>query len=134
MNGRGRQDGKARVLALACEQLRRAAGMLLISAAAASTCRAETQVRSASQGPMSASAHVDFRVTVRPSLALSMWPQGALVRGNAGVLTLQSSRSGVDDGATPGSSQQLRPRNLVIERTMSRSAVEAGDLVTIASP
>lgn len=131
---RDEQNNKARVRAKPCAQLRTAAAVFLIGIAAASTCRAESQARSASQGPISASAHVDFRVTVRPSLALSMRAQGAQVRGNAGVLTLQSSRSGGDDGVTPGSSQQLRPRNFVIDTAMPRSAVEVGDLVTVASP
>lgn len=134
MNGSGEQNNKARVWAMPRAQLRTAAAVLLIGAAAASTCRAESQARSAGQGPMSASAHIDFRVTVLPSLALSMRAQGAQVRGNTGVLTLQSSRSGVDDGVTPGSSQQLRPRNLVIDTALPRSAVGTGDVVTIASP
>lgn len=134
MNGRGKQNNQGRARAMPPGQLATAVALCLLGAAAASTCRAESQVRSTSQGPMSASAHVDFRVTVRASLALSMRAQGAQVRGNTGVLTLQSSRSGVDDGATPGSSQQLRPRNLVIDTAMPRSAVEAGDVVTIASP
>lgn len=134
MNCRGKQDNRVRARALPPLQLVTAVALLLLGAAAASTCRAESQVRSASQGPMSASAHVDFRVTVRPSLALSMGAQGAQVRGNAGVLTLQSSRSSVEDGTTPGSSQQLRPRNLVIDTAVPRSSVEVGDVVTIASP
>ena len=135
MNGRGEQN-YYRSQALGACDLRIALALLLIGAAAAPTCRADSQVRSApaSRGPLSASAHVDFRVTVLPSLALSMQAQGAQVRGNAGVLTIQSSRSDVDDGAAPSSSLQLRPRNLVIDTALPRGAILASDIVTIASP
>ena len=135
MNGRGEQN-YYRSQALGACDLRIALALLLIGAAAAPTCRADSQVRSApaSRGPLSASAHVDFRVTVLPSLALSMQAQGAQVRGNTGVLTIQSSRSDVDDGAAPSSSLQLRPRNLVIDTALPRGAILASDIVTIASP
>ena len=135
MNGRGEQN-YYRSQALGACDLRIALALLLIGAAAAPTCRADSQVRSApaSRGPLSASAHVDFRVTVLPSLALSMQAQGAQVRGNAGVLTIQSSRSDIDDGAAPSSSLQLRPRNLVIDTALPRPAILASDIVTIASP
>ena len=135
MNGRGEQN-YYRSQALGACDLRIALALLLIGAAAAPTCRADSQVRSApaSRGPLSVSAHVDFRLTVLPSLALSMQAQGAQVRGNAGVLTIQSSRSDVDDGAAPSSSLQLRPRNLVIDTALPRGAILASDIVTIASP
>lgn len=135
MNGTGEHDNYRAQALRACD-LRIALALLLIGAVAASTCRADSQVRStpASGGPLSASAHVDFRVTVLPSLALSMQAQGAQVRGNAGVLTVQSSRSDTDDGAAPSSSRQLRPRNLVIDTALPRAAILANDVVTVASP
>lgn len=135
MNGRGEQNNDRAQIILS-HDLRAALAVLLVGAAAASTCRADSQARSApaSRGPLSASAHLDFRVTVLPSLALSMQAQGAQVRGNAGVLTIQSSRSDVDDGAAPSNSLQLRPRNLVVDTALPRSAIVANDVVTIASP
>ena len=135
MNGRGEQNNYRAQVIGSCD-LRAALAVLLIGAAAASTCRADSQARSApaSRGPLSASAHLDFRVTVLPSLALSMQAQGAQVRGNAGVLTVQSSRSNVDGGAAPSSSLQLRPRNLVVDTALPRSSILANDVVTIASP
>ena len=135
MNGRGEQN-TGRAQGIVFHDLRAALAVLLIGAAAASTCRADSQVRStpASRGPLSASAHLDFRVTVLPSLALSMQAQGAQVRGNAGVLTVQSSRSEVDGGAAPSSSLQLRPRNLVVDTALPRSSIFANGVVTIASP
>ena len=135
MNGRGEQNND-RAQVIVSHDLRAALAVLLIGAAAASTCRADSQVRSApaSRGPLSVSAHVDFRLTVLPSLALSMQAQGAQVRGNTGVLTIQSSRSDVDDGAAPSSSLQLRPRNWVIDTALPRGAILASDIVTIASP
>lgn len=135
MDSRGEQN-KNRVQAMGRGDLRMALTVLLIGAAAASTCRADSQLRSGPAGgvPLNASAHVDIRVTVLASLALTIQPQGALVRGNAGVLTLQSSPGGVDDGAAPSSSQQLRPRNLVIDTALARGVILAGDFVTIAAP
>ena len=135
MNGRGEQNND-RAQVIASHDLRAALAVLLIGAAAASTCRADSQVRSApaSGAPLSASAHLDFRVTVLPSLSLSMQAQGAQVRGNAGVLTIQSSRSDVDGSAAPSTSLQLRPRNLVVDTALPRSAILANDVLTIASP
>lgn len=135
MNGGGEQNNE-RAQGIVFHDLRAALAVLLIGAAAASTCRADSQVRSApaSRGPLSASAHLDFRVTVLPSLALSMQAQGAQVRGNAGVLTIQSSRSEVDGGAAPSSSLQMRPRNLVVDTALPRSSILANGVVTIASP
>lgn len=135
MNGTGKQNN-CRAQVLWARDLRISLALLMIGAAAASICRADSEVRSApvSRGPLSASAHVDFRVTVLPSLALSMQAQGAQVRGNAGVLTVQSSRSDTDDGAAPSSSRQLRPRNLVIDTALPRAAILANDVVTVASP
>lgn len=135
MNGTGEQDNY-RSQVFSARDLRIALALLLVGAASASTCRADSQVRStpASDGPLSASAHIDFRVTVLPSLSLSMQAQGAQVRSNAGVLIIHGSRRDTDDGAAPSTSLQLRPRNLVIDTALPRGVILANDVVTIASP
>ncbi len=136
MNDRRKQNDHYAPLAIQRGDLRMALTVLLIGAAAASTCRADSQLRFAPAGgaPLSASAHLDFRVTVLSSLSLSMQAQGAQVRGNTGVLTVQSSSGGIDDGAAPSSSQQLRPRNVVVDTTLPGAAIPANSVVTIASP
>ena len=130
------ENNMGRAPAIGARDLRAAIAVLLIGAAAASTCRADAQLQSAppGRGPLSASAHLDFRVTVLPSLALSMQAQGAQIRGNAGVLTVQHSRAALIDGSAPNSSVQLRPRNLVIDAALPRATSHGSDLVTIASP
>jgi hypothetical protein len=128
-NGRSKTIGERRDF---CTAL----AVLLLGTAAALACRADSQLQTgpAGRGTLSASAHLDFRVTVLPSVTLSMQPQGARVTGNAGVLTVQHSRAELVDGAMPSSSVQLRPQFLVIDAALPRAAQSGSDLVTIASP
>jgi hypothetical protein len=136
MDGTGeKRDGRSKAIG-GRREFRAALVVLLIGEAVALACRADSQVQSGPSGSalLSASAHLDFRVTVLPSLALSLQPQGARITGNAGVLTVQHSRGDLIDGAMPSSSVQLRPRYLVIDTALPRATQQGSDLVTIASP
>ena len=112
------------------------AAALLLGASLAQPCRADStlQAGAPNSGPLAGTAHLDFRITVLPSLALSTQGPGVRIQGNSGVLTLQRSRTDAPDGRTPTSSTQLSPRHQVVDTAMHASNVEGGSLVTIASP
>jgi len=112
-----------------------AAAPLLLAAALVKPCRAESTFASASPGggPLTATAHLDFRVIVQPSLGLSTQASGVRIQGNSGVLTVQRGTSDAWDGQAPTSSAQLQPRARVVDRLLQTPA-SAGDLITVASP
>lgn len=114
----------------------RLAAVLLLAAALHSVSRAESTLQTAApgSGAISASAHLDFRVTVLPSLALSAQPSGVRIQANGGVLTLQRDARGAWDGRAPTGSEQLRPRHRVIDTSMHTSVFAGSELITIASP
>lgn len=120
--------------ALRASRLRVMCAVLLIGAAVASNSRADSQLQSTpDRGALSASAHLVFRVTVLPSLALSMQAQGAQILGNTGVLTVQYSSGEPVDGQAPSSSTQLLPRHIVVDTALPRGA-SGQEFVTIAAP
>jgi hypothetical protein len=110
------------------------AASLLLAMALAPSCRADAtlQVTASGRGPLSASAHVDFRITVLPSLGLSAQASGLRIQGNSGVLTLQ--RGPREAGTAPTVSTALRPHRQVTDISLLASAVASSELVTIASP
>ena len=112
-----------------------AAAPLLLAAALVKPCRAESTFASASPGggPLTATAHLDFRVIVLPSLGLSTQASGVRIQGNSGVLTVQRGPSEAWDGQAPASSAQLQLRARVVDRLLQTPA-SAGDLITVASP
>ncbi len=114
----------------------RAALLLLIGAALAMHARADSQLQTAPPAgrALAATAHLDFRVTVLPSLALSMQPGGLRVQGNGGALTVQRSLRDAPDGSAPSSHALLRPRHQVIDSALPQSGLRGAELVTIASP
>ncbi len=128
------EDRRARL------QLARAAAHItvawLLGAAAASHCRADSQwLSDAPAGrALGASAHIDFKVTVLPSLSLSMQGTGLRIQGNGGGLTVQASPRGAAEGSAPSSHAQLRPRHQVIDTSMSQSGFNGAAMVTVASP
>lgn len=110
--------------------------VLLIGAALASPARADSQLQSApatGRAP-AATAHLDFRVTVLPSLSLSMQSSGLRVQGTGGALTVQRSLRDAPDGSAPRSHALLRPRHQVIDSALPQSGLRGAELVTIASP
>jgi hypothetical protein len=127
-----------RLGASAVRRVRIGAAALLLGMALAPTCRADSSLQSAAPGggPLSASAHLDFRVTVLASLALSAQASGVRVQGNSGVLTLQRGASTSDggDGRAPVTSVQLQPHRQVVDTALGTPGFARGDLVTIASP
>ena len=110
--------------------------VLLLAVGLHSAARAESALLSAPPGggAISASAHLDFRVTVLPSLALSTHAAGVRIQANSGVLTLQHDARGAWNGRAPAASAQLRPRHQVIDTTMQASAFAGSELITVASP
>jgi hypothetical protein len=112
------------------------AAPLLLAIALISPCHADSslQAASATGGPLTASAHLDFRVTVLPSLALAARGSTVLIQGNSGVLTLQRSETENSDGMAPSASTQLLPRHQVIDTSMQASAFAGTKLLTVASP
>ena len=136
MDSRGANNvGSAAVMpALRAGDLRVMCAVLLIGAAVASSSRADSQLQSTpGGGALSASSHLVFRVTVLPSLALSMQAQGAQILGNAGVLTVQYSSGAPVDGAAPSRSTQIRPRHVVVDAALPRGT-NGQELVTLAAP
>lgn len=83
---------------------------------------------------LSATAHVDFRVVVLPTLALSIQAQGWRVQGNSGMLTLQTDAAATTDGTTPGTSMRLGARRRAIDATLQATSASSGNIVTIAAP
>ena len=102
----------------------------------ASVCHAESalQTSSSSGRSLNASAHLDFRITVLPVLALSAQTSGLRIQGNGGVLTVQRDPVGRWDGRSPDSSIQMRPQGQVVDAAMHASTFGQGELITIASP
>ena len=109
---------------------------LLLGLALAPACRADSSLQSGPPGggALSASAHLDFRVTVLPTLSMSTLANGVRIQANSGVLTLQRDSIGAGDGRAPTTSTQLQPRRRVVDTSMRSTAFAAGDLITIASP
>jgi len=103
-----------------CAGLASAALLLL---ALATHCRADSaQQHGARAGTgVSASAHLDFRVVVLPSVALSMQANGWGAQGNSGVLTVQRSVAKAPDSRLPRASVPM-------------PTVAGGELITIAAP
>jgi hypothetical protein len=101
---------------------------LLLLGATAPACRAESALQSASlrHGLIAASAQIDFRITVLPSLSLATQASGVRIQGNSGVLTLQRD--------APSASTQLRPSHRVVNTELRASALGAGERITVASP
>ena len=112
------------------------AAALLLGMALAPACRADSSLQSGPPGggALSASAHLDFRVTVLPSLSMSTLASGVRIQANSGVLTLQRGEMRAGDGRAPAASAQLQPHRQVVDTSMRTTAFAAGDLVTIASP
>ena len=110
--------------------------VLLLAAALHSAPHAESTLQTAasSSGAISTSAHLDFRVTVLPSLGFSALTDGVRIQANSGVLTLQHDARGAWDGRVPAGSVQLRPRHQVIDTSMPASAFAGSELITITSP
>lgn len=85
-------------------------------------------------GPVSASAHLDFRITILPSMGLALSAQGMRVQGSGGALTLQGSPASAWDGLAPNRSLQLRAPRQFIDTTIPSGQFGANALITIASP
>ncbi len=85
-------------------------------------------------GPVSASAHLDFRITILPSLGLALSPQGLRVQGSGGALTLQANAGAAWDGTAPSRSVQLRAPRQLIDTTIPTGQFSGSALITIASP
>ena len=117
--------------------LRLLAAPLLLAAAFVPDARADSTLQSAAagSGPISASAHLDFRITVLPSFGLAIKPGGGVrVQGNSGALTLQRDHSEAWDGRAPNTSSQVRPRHQVIDTAVPTPTLAGTDRITIASP
>lgn len=85
-------------------------------------------------GPVSASAHLDFRITILPSLGLALSAQGLRVQASGGSLTLQGNAASAWDGTAPSRSVQLRAPRQPIDTLIPASQFGSAGLITIASP
>ncbi len=72
-------------------------------------------------GRVSSSAHLDFRIVVLPSMALSVQSTGWRAQGNSCATTLQRGATSAADGRLPG-------------RAVPLPATADGELITIAAP
>ncbi len=109
---------------------------LLLAAALAPPCRADSTLSSSATGggPLTASAHLDFRITVLPTLGLAMQASGVRIQGNSGVLTLQRDAVDAWDGRAPATSAQLRPHRQVVDTSVRGPSASSAELITVASP
>lgn len=133
----GRQRGITRAYHSATARLALAfAGSLLLSLALMHPSHAESTVQAgtAAGAAVSASAHLNFRVTVLPSLTMSMLGSAVHVQGNAGALVLQHEQRNDWDGRAPASSWQLRQHHQVIDTVLSNTSSVGSTLVTLAAP
>ncbi|MEQ1803895.1 MAG: hypothetical protein ABL900_00810 [Burkholderiaceae bacterium] len=96
--------------------------------------RTDSSLKTAGAGPVSASAHLDFRITILPSLGLSMHSHGLRVQGSGTPLTLQSNAGLAWDGRAPMRSVALRPQRQVIDTSIPAGEFHSAGLVTIAAP
>lgn len=112
----------------------RAAAVLALAFSFFPAGHTDSTFKTAPAGPLSASAHIDFRITILPSLALSLQPQALHVQGTGGVLTLQSSSALAWDGRAPTRSVQLRPRQQVVDTSIPAAQFGSAALITIAAP
>ena len=117
-------------------RMKRGAAALALAFGFVPMGRTDSSLQSApsGSGPISASAHLDFRITVLPTLALSMQPAGVRVQGSGSVLTVQSNADPAWDGRAPQSSIQLRPQRRMIDASIPVSQFSSGALITIAAP
>jgi hypothetical protein len=112
-----------------------AAWALAWSLCGTATCRADSTVHSAAPtgGALSASAHLDFVVTVLPMLALSTQAAGMRVQSNGGTLTLQRNAQGGWDGRAPSSTLVLPSGRRGVDATVGTQAAGT-ELLTVAAP
>jgi hypothetical protein len=98
-------------------------GTALVLLALATSGHAESTRRQGSPAgsAVNASARLDFRVVVRPSIELTMQAKGWRAQGNSGALTIQRSTVRPMDGRLPGAGVQL-PTTI------------DGEQITIAAP
>jgi len=95
--------------------------LLALSLVPAAHAGSTLQAAASTGGPVTASAQLNFRITVEPTLALSTRGTGMRIQGNSGVLTLQRG---------PDAGVQLHPRHGVVDTSIGAP----NGLVTIASP
>lgn len=126
----------ARKLRLMCACLARLGGTALLLTGLVANCRADSALQpgSAAGAGIGASAHLDIRVVVLPSLALSMQAAGWRAQGNSGALTLQRGTADAADASRLGASLQVSPRRRAIDTSMPVTTVAGGNLITVASP
>lgn len=110
---------------------------LLLAAALVPQAHAESALLNgtAGAGPLNASAHLNFRITVLPSLGLATQAGGGMrVQGNSGALTVQRDHSESSEGRAPDTSTQMRPRSRVIDTALPAPTLAGADRITIALP
>lgn len=110
-----------------------AVAALLLAMVALPPCRADSVLQTAAptRAGVVSSAHIDFRITVMPSLALLTQATGVRVQGNGGVTIVQR---GAADGGAATHTLLLRPRHQVTDLAVPVLGSRGGDLVTVASP
>jgi hypothetical protein len=115
---------------------RNAAVALALLAGACAACRADASVRTAAagSGALSASAHLDFIVTVLPSLALSSLSTGVRVQSNLSALSVQRSALGAADGQPPSATLTLPYTHRGVDASVPAPSAAGTDVLTVASP
>lgn len=130
---RSKQRGRT---APASQRTKRCAAALALLVGFLPLGRTDSTFKTAPAGgaSVSASAHLDFRITILPSLGLALSPQGLRVQGSGGALTVQSNAASAWDGAAPNRSFQLRAPRQLIDTTLPAGQFSGNALITIAAP
>lgn len=133
---RRNENRVGRTLPVTGRRARRGAAALALLVGFLPAGRTDSTFKTAPAGgaPVSASAHLDFRITVLPSLGLALSAQGLRVQGSGGALTVQGNTGSAWDGSAPSRSVQLRAPRQLIDTTIPTSQFGANALITIASP
>lgn len=122
---------------VAVQQVKRAFKALAIAFSvllglASTPCMAESSLQSGTaDAPARATAHLDFRVTILPSIGMSIGAAGARVQANYGAVTVQQEDAQGWDGRSPSTSVRLQHERQVVDRTVQ---VASSGMLTIATP
>ena len=97
-------------------------------------CHAATAFQNSTGHIRPASAHLDFRIVILPSMGLVLRDGRYVVQGNGGQMMLQTSMNNENDGSAPASAVSLKPHREVVTHTEMASSFAGTDLVTLAAP
>lgn len=114
---------------------RTAAALLALSVAClwSTDSHAESSLQTGA-GALRAAAHLDFRVTILPSMGLTMDGRQVRIAANSGSITVQHDQASSWDGRSPTSSSMLQHDRQLVDKALLLAQSELPSLITIAAP